>query len=63
MLFAAVHESAPGANAKCRHDSRTSAIGGKAEEICSGWVLLILARTGHRSHSANWYPTIRWRCL
>ena len=25
-----------GTNAKCRHGSRTSAIGGKAEEICSG---------------------------
>jgi putative ABC transport system substrate-binding protein len=32
----AAREATTGTNAKCRHDSRTSAIEGKAEEIYSG---------------------------
>ena len=49
-LFAAVHESAVGTNAKCRHVRYLVAFWGKTDNICSMRVLRILTRSRH------WHP-------
>jgi hypothetical protein len=42
MLFTAVHESVVGTKRKCRRSRYMSAIGSKAEDICSQRVFRLL---------------------